>query len=301
MVERGEGSVASAILLEGAGRSVDCGAVELDDDALATPEGVDLDEPIAQRQVRIEPRARKTGAVAQREKPLLEAAARDAGRRPREGGAQRRDPAAFRDAIHGVVDGTGIEEAQHLGLVHRPVERVRGEDAGEVDERPRDGRDRDATDDGGVRRGEDANAVHVDAGPASGTASHRADLVVRTIGRAHAPCGRRAAMAQDGALAAREHRGHPAPVGREQRVADGIDASVHAVQPTTRNAMRDPTGTQAQRPQLPRRHDAVLTCGELSQRNRAGFRTTCVHKAAHLARVPADVCQRHHQPVTDHA
>jgi hypothetical protein len=44
VVERGEGSVASAILLEGAGRSVDRGAVELDDDALARPERIHLDE-----------------------------------------------------------------------------------------------------------------------------------------------------------------------------------------------------------------------------------------------------------------
>jgi hypothetical protein len=37
-------------------------------------------------------------------------------------------------------------------------------------------------------------------------------------------------MAEEGALAVGEHGGHPLPAERDVRVADGVDAPVHAVE-----------------------------------------------------------------------
>jgi hypothetical protein len=62
---RDEGRVAAKVLPEGAGGAMDGGPVELDDDALTRPEGVDLDEATAERHVCVEARTRHARAAAE--------------------------------------------------------------------------------------------------------------------------------------------------------------------------------------------------------------------------------------------
>ena len=74
-------------------------------------------------------------------------------------------------------------------------------------------------------------------------------------------------MAQDGGGGASgsEDSGPEAPARGQDRMADGVDAAVDAVQPPALHPPRDPAATEPERAQLRDRHDAVLVDGERGQ------------------------------------
>jgi hypothetical protein len=69
-------------------------------------------------------------------------------------------------------------------------------------------------------------------------------------------------MRENGALTAGEHRGHPAPPGSEERVADRVDAAMNAVQAARPNALPHRARTKPKRGELRQRDHAVLPLRE---------------------------------------
>ena len=76
-------------------------------------------------------------------------------------------------------------------------------------------------------------------------------------------CG--AGVGEQGARAAREHRGHPAPLGWQVRAPEGIDAAVDAVGAADSIPISAGRVGVAERPQLRRRNDSVLPRGKGSE------------------------------------
>ena len=109
-----------------------------------------------------------------------------------------------------------------LRFVERPVELVRFQDGGEVEEGPGRGRDGDAL----VRRHlvrRENGAVRKEVPPRL-QRSWRGDLYTRARGRANAPERGGGPVTQHGAPARGEHRGHPPAVAAEHPMPDRIDA-----------------------------------------------------------------------------
>src|SRR5436190_21791955 len=69
-------------------------------------------------------------------------------------------------------------------------------------------------------------------------------------------------MAEHGARATAEHRRHPFALPRELRPPDGIDPSVHPVQPALSHAMPDRVLGEAELTQLVVRQDVVLSSSQ---------------------------------------
>jgi hypothetical protein len=94
-----------------------------------------------------------------------------------------------------------------------------------------------------------------------------------TIGwRQQAPERRGAAVAEDGASAARrtverEHSRHPPSLDAGRDVADCVDTPVHAVQPTHAATFEDGVVAQSGVVQLLNRHDSVLARGDRRNAN----------------------------------
>jgi hypothetical protein len=70
-------------------------------------------------------------------------------------------------------------------------------------------------------------------------------------------CG--GAVAEDRAVAASEDGGHPAPVPAQALVSHGVDATVDAVELTSRSSLRRAPASQARLFELEQHHHAVLT------------------------------------------
>jgi hypothetical protein len=96
--------------------------------------------------------------------------------------------------------------------------------------------------------------------PAFGAARGRGDRDVdRTFdGFEEAPERRGGAVAEDGALAAGENGGHPAPVPAEASVSHGVDAAVDAVEAPELQAPRGRTLVDAHAAELLNGDHAVL-------------------------------------------
>jgi hypothetical protein len=76
------------------------------------------------------------------------------------------------------------------------------------------------------------------------------------------PEDRGGGVAQDGAGAAGEHGGHEAPVEAQAAVADGVDASVDAVETAARNSIPNRSRTQTSGFELPARYRTMLAPGD---------------------------------------
>jgi hypothetical protein len=70
-----------------------------------------------------------------------------------------------------------------------------------------------------------------------------------------------AAVAQHGAVAAREHGGHPQPSLSEARMAHGVDAPVEAVKPTGLRSPAHAITCKSRIEELRVRDDSVLATG----------------------------------------
>ena len=153
--------VALAVALEGRGRGVGGAAVELHDEPLRRPGAVHLAAAPTCAFVRgrgrpwrsSRRRKRSSSSLRVRVAPASRAAsaARDRGR-----------ARAARVAGEEVAQRERVGEAEHVRLVDGPLELAAVEDGGEVEERARHGRDRDAVEDGALV-GREGGAVEPDA------------------------------------------------------------------------------------------------------------------------------------------
>jgi hypothetical protein len=86
-------------------------------------------------------------------------------------------------------------------------------------------------------------------------------------------------MAQDRALAASEHRGHPALTMGQWKGAEDVDALMYAEQLSFANADRDRLRAKSRRFELPSRKNTMLRSGDLG--DASVWRVTfCAHMDA---------------------
>jgi hypothetical protein len=129
--------------------------------------------------------------------------------------------------------------------------------AHEVVQRARGGRDGDADVVGDVLRCE-LRTVDRDRGMRDAIARGDGDVGAEPLAVTDPPERRGTAMAKHSARAAREHRGEPARLAARRLVADGVDPSVHSVQPAGLQPATDRAGRQSGRDELWAGHDAEL-------------------------------------------
>jgi hypothetical protein len=140
------------------------------------------------------------------------------------------------------------------------------QDCGDVQERAGGRGDRDAV----VQRhlvGRHGRLVDADSRPRPHAAS---DGHLDQIAPPDAPPGGRRSVAEHRSVH-RQHGGEPDAVAAEERVADGVHAAVHCVQPPGLEAVADGPTTEAEVDELAAGDDAVLGRGE--GRDRAVHRT----------------------------
>ena len=154
--------------------------------------------------------------VAEGEEEAFEAAAGDGGAGV-VGVERGQQPVGSAVARVGSGEGGVVGELEDLVAVEEVLEVGSLEGRGEVEE--------------------GAGAVDADAGSRSPVARGR-DVDEARAARPELPERGGAGVAQDGAGTAGEDRGHPAPTGGQERVADGVDALVQAVE-TSRAQRRE--------------------------------------------------------------
>ena len=235
-----EAAIPGAVLLERVVRVVRGAAVELDDDALLRPDAVDLDAFDADVRVR----ARKTCIEEEGLEALLELASHDAQAALCffNDGFEDGDSRLAGVAPYQRTDTERVGEPELLGLPHRAAHLVTLNDSTEVEERAGHGRDRDAVVSGDFVDGE-VGPMSTYAGARS-PASRDGDL--NPASAPDAPQRGCRVVAQHRARSARQHCGHPksAP-GEEAAAHDGVDAAVHAGQPTDPHPVIDRVGSKA--------------------------------------------------------
>jgi hypothetical protein len=207
-----------------------------------------------------------------------------------------RRSATVRVAVEKQLNLYEIEQSEVLRFANRPVELVRLEDRAEVEQRPRNSRNRDATVLGdliGLDRRTTGNQEP--ASPMSVPGRHlRPPFVL-----ADTPQGSGGSVAEDGTVTAREHRAEPAPLATDPRMPHGIHAAVHDMQSLGPDATIDRARMQADRAQLVTPDHSVLATGKRRNRrirparvkftSNSDVKFTRVLRACHL---PATIAAR---------
>ena len=122
-----------------------------------------------------------------------------------------------------------VVDAQVHGLRQRPLELLGSGGGGEVEEGAGDRGDGDALVAGGVPGIEGTRAVQADPrDPVPGRGGGDVDALL--VGAEQAPVRGGAAVAEHRPGAAGQHRREAVALGRARRVADGVNAAVHAPQ-----------------------------------------------------------------------
>ena len=137
------------------------------------------------------------------------------------------------------------------------------EDSGEIEERARGRRPRDAAFDRDLV-GRQGDAAGID--PADPDLARRDHLDRGARGWSHAPERRRRAAGEDRFRATRQHACHPPCLAPHGTMADGIDAVAQRLQPPERDAVFDCTDPEPEGEQLRPRHHAVLPTRERRDR-----------------------------------
>jgi hypothetical protein len=235
-----EAAVAGAVGLEGVGGVVDLAAVELDDEAVRGPRAVDFQ--LVDADVRLG--HRKTGIDEEGLEALFELASDD----PEallhlfKEGSDVGDAGLARIALDEIAQPEAIGEPKLLGLPESAPELVALKDGTEVEKRPGHGGGRDSVMGGDLVVGQ-IGPVEADSLARSPAAARHGHL--DPAAPAHAPEGSRSEIAQDGGRPAREHRGKPPTVPREQaRPDDRVDPAVHGAKPALPDPIRNGTRTK---------------------------------------------------------
>src|SRR5436190_5053650 len=247
--------------LTGAVRSV---AVRLDNRPAISPHEVDLHRLAGYGDPLVDARPGHAGVMAQRHEALLELAARKvlAEVAELEDPAEPANAGAARVAGHRLPDGDDVQQAEHIRLVARALEKPRLDHPGEVEQGARhrgawDRPNRDAVD-----RWQAGEAMQPDAGhgspgtPSKGHVDHGSHVREQAVKR------RRGAVREDGPAPTRQHRRHPPPVERQIRTTHRVDGPTDAVKPAHGDASAHRFGSEPKRAQLVERDHAVLLLGE---------------------------------------
>jgi hypothetical protein len=199
---------------------------------------------------------RRAGAPASRSRPQEDRLERAAGQLRVLGDRSRkcRSPSVPVGPVEHVTDRPAVVELQALGLRERPFEAVGADGGGEVEEGAGDRGDRHAFVGGGVAW-EERGLV----------SSHTGDRVPpvwgghidgRLLRLEQSPPRGRAAIAEHGPLAAREHRRHVPPFAAEPVMADRIHTAMKAMNAARAKRLLERAAVDAARAQLLRRRDS---------------------------------------------
>jgi hypothetical protein len=136
-----QGCVPCPIMLERAAGAMELVSIELDDEARLGPDGVDLE---ATDHV-IDERRGQTVLATEIDELSLELGAGEGSRESLrlDGRCEGTDAAASITPRADVIDRPKVEQPQALGLPHRSLELMTGNDLGDVEQCPGDGGDRD--------------------------------------------------------------------------------------------------------------------------------------------------------------
>jgi hypothetical protein len=182
---------------------------------------------------RVDERARDPEAGAEREHTLLELAPREPlGLVDIEQPAKTPGAVARRMRLDDALHSREIEETQPFRRLDRPFRGLRREHLGQVEQRARGRRQREAVVGGHLKR-LDRHPMHTKAGArtAPGVGTDR-DVEARARIGTQAPRPSRGAVAEDRAVAEREHGGDPPPVNADGEMAHDVDPAVQLVQRT---------------------------------------------------------------------
>jgi hypothetical protein len=131
-------------------------------------------------------------------------------------------------ACQHVGDGGVVVELEPLGLGQRALQLPPLNGRRKIQQRPRQRRDRHAVVDDRVARGKRTRLMNQHARH-SVAAVGDGDLDARSFICEQITPGPGAAMAEHGTLAASEDRGQRSSLAAESRMADGVDAAMHAM------------------------------------------------------------------------
>jgi hypothetical protein len=155
----------------------------------------------------------------------------------------------------------GVGEAALVGFIDRGLETVSLEECGDVDQCADRACDRDSVTTRHVARDERPAADH-DARPATPHGGRHGDVDCIVPGRADLPERRGAAVAEDGFGTATQDRCHPAPVPRQRRPADRVNAPPDRVKAAVGEPVLDRLLREAELEQLAAGDHAVLSSHE---------------------------------------
>jgi hypothetical protein len=279
---RRQSCVSPSVALEGSAVVVEFEAVELDDQTLRRPKGVDL----AIEDADVEARIRKMLGATEASKALLERGA--SGERRLCGVEQWADQLQGASPVPSNADPLDLlqlQQPQAIRLLPRRVQNVPIDGFGEVEE-------------GSSDRGHGHPPVHaaigvlyaafMDAYPRPASAPGRRHFDRAAIA-GQSPAGGGAPMAEHGPISTGQDGRHPLRVRAQAPHPDCVDAAMHAAQTPFLDAPSDGPHTEAGREQLLPGEDPVLTARQLRERTLAHrahtpapLPTTCRLFGAHI-------------------
>jgi hypothetical protein len=167
-------------------------------------------------------------------------------------------------ARHGSTCRPLVESLAVRGLMDHVRELRRVQDFGQIHERSRDGRDRDAVVPRDVALVQVAARLEAKVGAAAVLAGREDEDLVRGPSR-DAPQRGRAQAREHRSLAGGENGGHPQALRFEAGMADGIDAAVDRMQASRLRPIRDRPAGKPELSELLRGHHSVLPRSEPGQ------------------------------------
>jgi hypothetical protein len=246
--------VALAIALERRARAVMAPAVELGDQPVVRPQRIHL----VAGDDRVGERPHDAVAVAQGDERRLEVAAgmRRPAREQSLQGSRTRPPRA--DGEHR----RDVEQAAVLGGLDRPGERRGADRSGEVGERARDVRDRDAVDVRDLVAREVARAVHADAVALPAALAHHGHVDAPARSRAEVPQRGRVRVAEHRSVPDRPHRREPPSFLRQPPVPVRVHPAVNGHEPPAHEPAADLPLRRTERIEPTGVQDPVVEVGE---------------------------------------
>jgi hypothetical protein len=257
----GEDAVATAVGLKVASGPVHLTSVKLDDHSLRLKQHIDLIQPVATVDMDAKLRSGQPIVQAQRQEPRCELAIAGIRRADAEGRLQHARSPPARIALDGRKNRLHIQQAHHLGFMHRPLDEPCAGKPGKIEQGATDCRDRDSTQHGDVLGCQTPRTSQVDlafiANP-SATAARRNDVEAPAAAVEHPPRRRSAGATEHRTFSARKNRPEPPAIDRDQRMPHGIHARKERVQSATRHPMPGASLTQAASVQLGKGDDTLL-------------------------------------------
>lgn len=235
--------------------------VELDDQALVSPQRIDLDDGV-------DLGGQQPGFEDEVDEPALELGARGGTRSTMLGDerAQRPQTAPSPRPLAESLDGPHVEQSKAVRLLERRLELARPQNLGKVQERAGDGGHRYRAAYGLVVGVQSSNAVEGDAGLAVASASGNAYVGRRARCLTELPERCRTAVAEHSTGSAGEHGRHPPSFGADRTMSQGVDPAVKGMKSPDLDPVPDRSSPEPELQQLSMRDDAMLAGRESGDR-----------------------------------